>query len=161
MTFTAFFSDKIFQLILITLLPYIELRGAIPWGIYSGLNPFLVFFVCVLTNILLIPFVFVFLDLVFSFFEKFPFIRKQLDSLHSRTNPFVQKYGFFGLMVFVAIPLPLTGAYSGTLASKLLGIPKKEAFLSVALGVILAGIMITLLSVGILSVGFASLGLSK
>jgi uncharacterized membrane protein len=143
-----FFSDSLLKLIVITLLPYIELRGAIPWGIvYKGMNPFLVFFVSVLVNVLLIPFVFVFLDLVFSFFERFSFVRKQLNSIHEKSKPYVQKYGFFGLMFFVAVPLPFTGAYSGVLASKLLEIPKKEAFLSVSLGVIIAGIIVTIISV--------------
>jgi uncharacterized membrane protein len=143
------------------MLPYIESNGAIIWGIAKGMNPFFVFFVSVSANILLIPLTFFVLDIVFSFFEKFGAVKNYLNSLQDKARPYVEKYGFFGLMFFIALPFPSTGAYSGVLASKILGIPKKDAFLSIALGIFIAGILVTVISVGVISVGFASLGLLK
>ena len=140
-------SSELLYLVFITLLPWIELRGSIPYGIFiAGLDPFLVLAIAVIVNILLGISTFWVLDFVFPFFESKAFVKKRLEKLRSKAKPLVDKYGFFGLMFFVAIPFPGTGAYSGVLVAKILAMNRSKAFLSIALGVLIAGIIVFLLS---------------
>ena len=137
--------NELIQVVFITLLPYLELRGSIPYAIlYLKWNPIEAFLVAVITNILLILPAFFFLDLFFKFFEKISFAKKGLEKIHKKSHDLIEKYGFLGLMLFVAVPLPGTGAYAGSLAAYLLDIPRKKAFIAISLGVIIAGILVLL-----------------
>ena len=133
---------------LITLIPAIELRGGILYGIGVGENPFLVFLVCTIANILLIFPTFFFLSYIFPFFEHLPIIQPLLESTRRKTHPYVEKYGFIGLAIFVAVPLPGTGAYTGALGAYLLGMKKRKAIPAIAIGVVIAGIVVTLAAIG-------------
>ncbi|MFH1256460.1 MAG: small multi-drug export protein, partial [Candidatus Diapherotrites archaeon] len=128
--------DDILYVFLITLLPYIELRGAIPVGILAlKMDPLLVFALATAANILIIFPIFFFLELFFPFLEKrFKFLESFIEGARNKAEKAVDKYGFLGLMVFVAIPLPGTGAYSGALGAYLLGIKKRKAIPAIALG---------------------------
>jgi uncharacterized membrane protein len=75
---------------------------------------------------------------------------KYLDSLRKRGKSKVDKYGFWGLTLFVAIPLPFTGAYTGTILSWLLGMDWRRSFLAVAIGVVIAGIIVLLGTLGVI-----------
>ncbi|HDI02799.1 MAG TPA: hypothetical protein ENF95_01545 [Candidatus Aenigmarchaeota archaeon] len=142
--------SDVLTLALITAIPWIELRGSIPYGIGVGLNPLFVFLLALMLNIALIPLIYFGLEVFYrGFFIKFKLCRKIVESVRKRGEKYVQKYGLWGLMIFVAIPLPGTGAYSGTALAWLLGMKSGKAFLSVALGVTIAGILVTLFSVGI------------
>jgi uncharacterized membrane protein len=135
--------NELIQVVFITLLPYLELRGSIPYAIlYLQMNPFDAFLISVITNILLIIPTFFLLHLFFHFFERISFVKKSLEKIHSKSKELVERYGFIGLMVFVAVPLPGTGAYAGSLAAYLLDMPRKKAFLAISLGVIIAGILV-------------------
>ena len=136
------------QLILVTLIPWIELRGSIRIGISQGLDPFLVFFVCTATNILLIPVLLVFLELVTPHIENIDFVRTHLTNTRNRAKKFIDRHGTLGLAVFVAVPLPGTGAYTGALAAYVFGIKKHEALPAIALGVLVAGVLVTFISTG-------------
>ncbi len=142
---------NLFWLLFISVLPFIELRGAIPVGIAMGLNPILVFLICTATNILIIPVIFLFMDHIFPFFAHLPIVHKVLDRVHKKTHKYVEKYGEIGLALFVAIPLPGSGAYSGVLAAYIFEIKKKDSFPAISIGVIIAGLAITLLSTGALA----------
>jgi uncharacterized membrane protein len=150
-------------LLLITFLPYIELRGSIPVGIIGfGLDPLEVFAICTIANIIIILPIYIFLDFAFervfriSWFNRH--IEPKIDRIRETAEGNVKRYGFLGLAAFVAIPLPGTGAYSGCLASYLLGMERKKSFLSVALGVLVAGVLVTLASMGVFS-ALTALGL--
>ena len=132
----------------ISILPYIELRGAIPVAIAKGLGPIEAFLVCTIANILIIPVIFLFMDHIYPYFAHLGFVQKTLVKVHAKTHSQVKKYGALGLCLFVAVPLPGTGAYSGTLASYVFEINKKNAFSSIALGVTIAGVLVTLISAG-------------
>jgi uncharacterized membrane protein len=147
------FMDVVWKLILISLLPWIELRGSIPIGIGMGLEPLYVFAVCTVTDILLVP-------ALIGFYRYFmPCILKI-----ERLNRFYQwhvvrtlkrydrykKWELVGLALFVGVPLPFTGVYSGTLVSFVLDLKVKEAFISVGSGAVIAGVVVTAVSVGIL-----------
>ncbi|MFU2158211.1 MULTISPECIES: COG2426 family protein [Caldisericum] len=140
---------------LVTLFPAVELRGAIPLAVLKYKLPVLSSaIIVIIANILVTPIVFLMWDLIIFVFSKIPpldrLLKKYLLNLQKRAKPYVDKYGFWGLMIFVAIPLPGTGAYSGALAAEILGMDKLKAFISISLGVIEAGIIVTLITTGAL-----------
>ena len=134
----------------ITVVPWIELRGSIPYGIGSGMNPAFVFFFVLALNIAIIPLIYIGLEVFYKrFFIRYRLFRNVVESVRKRGEKYIQKYGLLGLAIFVGIPLPGTGAYSGTALAWLLGMKRGKSFLSVALGVLMAGILVTLFSVGL------------
>ena len=140
-------------LIFITFLPGIELRGSIPIAIlYYKENILLSFVIITLVNILLIPIVFLLWHYILILAEKIPFIKRYLDNIQGRAGRFIDKYGFLGLMLFVAIPLPGTGAYTGAFVAEIFEMNKKKAFIAVTMGVIIAAVIVTLASAGVISI---------
>lgn len=140
--------DELLYLVLLTLVPWIELRGSIPYGIGIELNPVLVFVVCVITNVLLLFPTFFFLDHFFRFVKHWRIVRNMVDRVQKKASRYVDRWGFIGLMIFVMIPWPGTGAYSGALAAYLLGIPRENAFKAISAGVLIAGVLVTVASLG-------------
>ena len=140
-------NSILFYTILLSILPIAELRGGIPYAIANDINPFVAYFVCVGANILAFPIVFFFLEFLHPQFMKIELYQNLFNKFILKTRKKVEskitKYGFWGLMVFVMIPLPVTGAYTGSFAAWLFNIPKKKAFLSVLLGVIISGLIVT------------------
>jgi len=130
----------------ITLLPGIELRGSIPVGVSWGMNPVTLCIVLSIVNALIVLPVFKFLDWFFHLIEKIPLADKYIKKTRKKAGPYVEKYGMIGLALFVAAPLPATGAYTGALAAHLFGMKNKKAFLSISAGVFIAGIIVTLIA---------------
>ena len=139
--------QAIIKAILLSLAPVAELRGGIPLALASGINPITAYIVCVIANIIVIPVVFLFLMTGHTFLMSFDFYKKRFDKFlektHKKTHKKVEKYGYWGLMLFVMIPLPITGAYTGTVAAWLFGMNKVKAFFVISLGVMLAGLIVT------------------
>ena len=136
-----------FYVAAISALPWIELRGGIPVGVFTfHMNPLLAFAIATVANCLIIYPAFIFLDWFFDLMNRIPFMAKMIKKTQDNAKPYVDKYGMLGLGVFVAIPLPGTGAYSGALAAHIFGIKGKKAFISIALGVVGAGIIVTLVT---------------
>jgi uncharacterized membrane protein len=139
--------------LLATVLPISELRGGIPLGISLGLDPWFTFSIAVIANALIFFPVFFALRLFYDkLLSRIPLFDKYLDSLRKRGKPKVDKYGFWGLVLFVAVPLPLTGAYTGTILAWLLGMDWKRAFPAVALGVVVAGVVVLLITLRVTSI---------
>ncbi len=140
-------NSILFYAILLSLLPIAELRGGIPYAIANNINPFIAYFICVGANVLAFPIVFFFLEFLHPLFLKIDLYKNLFDKFVIKTreklNDKIKKYGFWGLMLFVMIPLPVTGAYTGSFAAWLFNIPKKKAFLSVVLGVVISGRIVT------------------
>ena len=140
-------NSILFYAILLSLLPIAELRGGIPYAIANNINPFIAYLICVGANVLAFPIVFFFLEFLHPLFLKIDLYKNLFDKFVIKTreklNDKIKKYGFWGLMLFVMIPLPVTGAYTGSFAAWLFNIPKKKAFLSVVLGVVISGIIVT------------------
>ena len=135
--------------LLATVLPISELRGGIPLGISFGLDPLFTFFIAVVANALIFFPIFFILRLFYDkLLYRIPLFDKYLDSLRRRGKPKVDKYGFWGLLLFVAVPLPVTGAYTGTILAWLLGMDWRKAFPAVGLGVIVAGVIVLLITLG-------------
>ncbi len=136
------------ELALLTLTPGIELRGAIPYGIAIGMDPLTVAVFSVVVNIALIFPVFIFLDYVFPFFENWKISKFFVKRIQKKSKPYLDKYGFLGLALFVAVPLPGSGVYSGCLAAYLFGIKKKTSTPAIALGTVVAGLIVLFISAG-------------
>ena len=141
-------AKEIALTLLITILPISELRGGIPLGILKyELDPLFIFCIAVIANALIFFPVFFALRLFYDkVLSRIPLFERYLDNLRKRGEPKVEKYGFWGLFLFVAVPLPITGAYTGTILAWLLGMDWRTAFPAVGLGVIMAGVVVLLLT---------------
>jgi uncharacterized membrane protein len=135
---------------LFCLLPIFELRGAIPYGMAQDLPLLFLVPFCIILNALVGPLVYLFLSTAHKMFAHLSWYSKLFDSAviraRSKVQAKVDKYGYLGLALFVAIPLPITGAYTGTLGAWVLGMDPKKTFLAVALGVIISGTVVTIVA---------------
>lgn len=143
-------------LIIISMIPFVELRGAIPVGVGFGMNPVEVFILCVIANCIPVPFIIFLIKPIFRWLKRFRAFEKiitKLEGLADKKSGKITayKYEMVGLMLFVGIPLPGTGAWSGALIAALLNMRIKHAFFAIVLGVILAGVLVTLISSGALA----------
>lgn len=137
-------------MILITLIPTLELRASIPYGIFgTDMHWASVFAVCVITNIILGPLVYLVLDRFIHVFLKIGMFNRQynkyLEKTQKKIQPQVEKYGILGLAIFIGIPLPGTGSYTAAIAAHVLGMKMKRFFIANAIGVIIAGTLVTLI----------------
>ena len=144
--------------VLLSFLPVFELRGGIPLAILTGLSPFLAFLLCTFVNILAILFVFFFLDKIHLWLLSYNWYKRSVNVFFEKAkkrSEIVRKnidnWGMLALTIFVAIPLPGTGAWTGSLIAWLLKINRKKAFFAIALGTILAGVIVTLAVTGLVS----------
>jgi uncharacterized membrane protein len=139
---------EIAWVLLVTISPISELRGGIPLGILKyGLDPLFIFCIAVIANALIFFPIFFALRLFYDkVLFRIPLFDKYLDSLRKRGKPKVDKYGFWGLFLFVAVPLPFTGAYTGTILAWLLGMDWRKAFPAIGLGVVVAGGVVLLIT---------------
>jgi len=130
----------------LSLLPISELRGAIPYAIANGLSPVFTWFYCVILNAAVGPLVYIFLSTFHRLLINFNWYKKLFERFVERTRHKVEnkvkKYGYPGITLFVAIPLPITGAYTGTLGAWILGLNPKKTFFSVIFGVIISGTIV-------------------
>ena len=133
----------------LSLLPVSELRGAIPYAFAVGIPLPVAYFYCVFFNALVGPIAFIFLTFFHKLFYKWKFYANLFDKLVTRArnkvHVYVEKYGLFGIYCFVAIPFPLTGAWTGTLGAWILGLSKRKTLLSVLFGVITSGLIVSLI----------------
>ncbi|HOJ76517.1 MAG TPA: small multi-drug export protein [Bacillota bacterium] len=136
------------------ILPYIELRGAIPIARGLGFNAVDAYIFSVIGNMIPVIPIILFIDPVSRLLSKIPIFKRFFDWVFARAErnrPQIEKYGYWGLAIFVAIPLPMTGAWSGSLIAFLMGLKKRDAFISILLGVLGAGIIVTLLTSGFIN----------
>ena len=141
------------KFLLVTVSPISELRGGIPLGIYLGLLPWSAFLIAVIVNTLIFFPIFFVLPLLYDkFLTRIPLFDKYLDSLRKRGKAKVDKYGFWALLFFVAVPLPITGVYTATILAWLLDMDWRRAFLPVAVGVVIAGVIVLLGYLGVVEV---------
>ena len=139
---------KIITVIIVAAAPLTELRGAIPVGInLFKLDPLFVVILSVVGNLLPALAISFFLDPLIGFFSrKIPafhrFLLKHLETARVKIKKAVLKYGFVGLVVFVAIPLPLFGVYTGVAGAVLLGMPRRRLIFASAIGVIFAAAIV-------------------
>ena len=145
---------KLVATFLISLVPVVELRGGIPFGVAQGLPLWEAYTAAVLGNLLPVPFIILFLRHIFLWlhrFEKTSAIVTKLEERAHLKGEKVEKYRALGLFILVAVPLPGTGAYTGALVAAVLDIRLKTAFPVIAAGVMTAGILMLALSHGVVS----------
>lgn len=152
MPFLSTMFGKIVATFLVSMVPIIELRGAIPIGVGYGLDYWVVVLVAVIGNIIPVPFIILFIRKIFELMRKWS---KKLDGIVTKLekraeskSDVVQKYAFWGLFVLVAIPLPGTGAWTGALVAAMLDMRLKRAFPAIALGVLTAAAIVTFVTYG-------------
>lgn len=134
-------------LVLLAMAPISELRGSIPYGIISGLPIIPVVAVSIFANIIAGIFAYFFLDRIVKLFFNFGIFRryyeKFVEKSQKKIKAEVDKYGWIGVAIFIGIPLPMTGAWTGALGSYLIGLDKKKTILAIILGVIIAAMIVT------------------
>ena len=137
----------------IAAVPVVELRGAIPAGVALGLEPQLACGAAIVGNLLPVPFIILLVRQAFDLLRKHPFFATKIDALERRAHlkgRLVRKYRLLGLTLFVAIPLPGTGAWTGALVAAFLNIRLRNALPAITLGVLIAGGLVTLMTMGII-----------
>ncbi len=138
------------------MLPILEIRGAIPVGVASGLDPWFAFAVGFVGNMLPIPILILLTRKVIEWLKKHNVLVKftaWLENKGSKGAQKVQRYSFWGLFILVAIPLPGTGAWTGALVASLLDMRLKRALPAIAMGVAVAGLIVLLVTYGVISAG--------
>lgn len=144
------------NVVLVSALPFSELRGGIPLGIlYYGLTPEKAYLIAVLGNLLPIPFLLLFLENLRNIVLKLKYISSIYFFFEKRTEKrrkIIDRYGYLGLLLFVAIPLPVTGAWTGSLVSFLLKLNPAKSFIFITAGVLTAGLIVTAAVIGVLSI---------
>lgn len=137
---------KELTVLILGMMPVSELRGAIPFGVAIGIPVRKVLFLAIVGNIIpVIPLLFL-LEPVSSYLRRFILFKGFFDWLFERTRrraAVVEKYEALGLVMFVAIPLPVTGAWTGCLAATLFKIRLRYAFLAITTGVLIAAVIVT------------------
>jgi len=132
---------------ILTLLPITELRGGLPYALSLGIPWVLAYPYCVLLNFLVAPIAYLFLDSVHKLFYRWQFYSKIFDRLVERARrkltTQVERFGFWGVAVFVGIPLPITGAWTGTLGAWVLGLSRWKTILAVLVGVAISGLIVS------------------
>ena len=145
-------AGKIITTFFISMVPVIELRVAIPWATGMGLSPWVAIPVAIVGNLIPIPFIIIFIKRIFAWMRKVsPKLNKVVDKMEAKAEKNkakVLRYAFWGVALFVAIPLPGTGAWTGALVAAMLDMPLKKAFPSVVLGVLCAGVVVAFVSYG-------------
>ncbi len=137
------------KILLFSMLPIIELRGAIPYAVALGYDPGAAFLLAFVGSLLPIPLIFFGVRPFFKRVRTLPFLMRIVHKVKKKANVDgrkVIKYGFWGLILLVAIPLPGTGVWSGTLAASLLDMRFKSAFPAIVIGNIIAGILVLLMT---------------
>lgn len=144
-----------FTVMLVAALPIIELRGAIPVGISLGLSPVHATILSFIGSMVPVPLILFTIRPIFNYMKKTKTFKELIHKLTDKSmnsSGKIQKYGYWGLLLFVSIPLPGTGIWSGSLAAALLDMRFKWAFPTIFVGNLIAGILIMILSHGVVSV---------
>ena len=139
-------AGKIIGIFFISLLPVIELRGSIPIGYYQGLPWYTNMITSIIGNILPVPFILLFVVKVFEFMKKRNIMVNVIEKIEKRAmsrSESIANKEFLGLMLFVAIPFPGTGAWTGALIAALLQFDRKKSFVYIFIGVLIAASLVT------------------
>ena len=140
-----------------SMIPIIELRGAIPLGAALGLPLWKSFILSVVGNMLPVPIILLFVKKVLSFMSKcrvklFNKVANWVYAKAEKNKAKIEKYSFWGVALFVGIPLPMTGAWTGSLVAAMLDMKFWKAVLSAFIGVLVAGVVMSLISYGVVAI---------
>jgi uncharacterized membrane protein len=134
----------------LSFLPISELRGAIPFAVAHDVPWYAAYLLAVFLNAMVAPVCWLFLSTLHKLFLKMKWYRnffsRFVERARNKLSSEVEKWGWLGIAIFVAIPLPMTGAWTGTLGAWVLGLSKRRTLLAVILGVVVAGIIVTVVT---------------
>lgn len=152
---TALKYGKELIVFFISILPILELRGGLIAASLLNVSPLTGYIISIIGNTLPIPFILLFINKILDCMGKSKIkwmnkLSKWLDKKARKHKDSIEKYGYLGLTLFVGIPLPGTGAWTGCLAASVLNMDKKKSFISIMLGIIMASIIMMLISYGLL-----------
>ena len=137
---------------LVAMVPVVELRGAIPFGVVRGLNLWTAIIASILGNLIPVPFIILFIRKIFAWMRahmpKLEGLVLRMEKKAEKNRAAVEKYAFWGLVILVAIPLPGTGAWTGALVAAMMEIRLKRAFPAIAIGVAIAGVIVSVITYG-------------
>ena len=141
---------------IISMLPILELRGGLIAASLLKLSPVESYVIAIVGNAIPIPFLLLLINKILSAMEKskFKLFNKMHSFLHKKimkNKDSIEKYGFWGLVIFVGIPLPGTGAWTGAIIAAFLEMDRKKAFLGILLGMLMASIIMMIISFGLIS----------
>ena len=140
---------------MVSMIPVAELRLGMPFGVARGLPVWAACLAAVLGNMLPVPFIVVYIRRIFQWMRRrLPWLNSLVDKLERKAHlkgQTVTKYKYLGLLIFVAIPLPGTGAWTGSLAAAFLDMPLRKALPSIFAGIVIAGLAISILTFGVAS----------
>lgn len=126
--------------------PFGESKVGIPYAIFNNVNYYLAFTVCFFANVMVFPLMHFFLTYINKYLLKWRFYKKSAIYVARKAKvgagKNIQKYGFWGLLLFVMVPIPGTGVYAGTIAAWLFGLEKKRAFMANVVGVYLSCVIV-------------------
>ncbi len=140
--------SRIVEVMILSVVPWLELRFAIPFGIARlKLHPALSFGAAVAASwIAIVPVLFV-LDLFYhSFFSRIPLVRQGVEAIRTHGRSYVEKWGVLGVGIYVSLPIPGPGIYSGTILAWLFELPRKQAVVALAVGTMVSAILVTAIS---------------
>ena len=153
MEFFSTYLGKLLGTFFISMVPVIELRGAIPAGVAAGLDIWTATLLSIAGNMVPVPFIILFIRKIFEIMRK---LSSKLDNLVSRLEQradkhkaTVNKYKFWGLLILVAIPLPGTGAWTGALVAAMMEMRLKDALPAIFVGVVVAAIIVAMVTCGV------------
>ena len=150
---TAMAFGKELLVFIISLMPILELRGGLIAAALLGLDPIPSYIISIVGNLLPIPFILLFINKILNWMRNskhFKGIANWLDQKVEKHKGQIEKFGYLGIVLFVGIPLPGTGAWTGCLIASVLQMDKKKSFLAATLGVIMASIIMMFISFGLL-----------
>lgn len=137
---------------LVAMVPVVELRGAIPFGVVRGLNLWTAIIASVLGNLVPVPFIILFIRRIFAWMRahmpKLDGLVTHMEKKAEKNRAAVEKYAFWGLAILVAIPLPGTGAWTGALVAAMMEMRLKRAFPAIVIGVVIAGVIVSVVTYG-------------
>ena len=149
-------AGNIIMTFIVSMVPVIELRGAIPLGVLNGLDVGTAMVVSILGNLVPVPFIIIFIRKIFKWMqtksETLARVVHKMEEKADKKKDQVLKYEFWGLLILVAIPLPGTGAWTGALVAAMLDMSLKRSFPAIRLGVVIAGIVVTMATYGVASI---------
>ncbi len=137
----------------ISMIPILELRGGLVVAALFEINIWKAIVLCIVGNIIPVPFILKFITPIFTWMKKTKLFSKMVHKLEEKSmgkSEQIQKYEFWGLMLFVGVPLPGTGAWTGSLIAALLDMKFSKAFIAVVCGIIMATIIMCIVSYGLL-----------
>lgn len=156
-TLEAGYIGKFLVTFLVSMVPVVELRGGIPFGTALGLDPISTAVAAILGNLLPVPFIILFIRHIFDWLRKYDRTRALVEKFERKAHlksKNVVKYQTFGLCLFVALPLPGTGAWTGALIAAVLDMRFKRAMPSIVLGLLIAATIVTCITRGVVAALF-------